>query len=136
MADINDLFAPPVRPGWSWQGNKPFHTPLSLPEEMKFRLWVMQNKVPFDDSPKADYDMRGFWKDIASQGSAQGTQMKSDGMHFPDTYKTPYHKSFSAESMYAPSDAPTWQGNDASGWKLVDKNGRVVVDESNLKILK
>jgi hypothetical protein len=24
--------------------------------------WIKANKVPFDDSPTSDYDMRGFWK--------------------------------------------------------------------------
>src|ERR1035438_684822 len=46
-------------------------------------------------------------------------------MHFPDTYKTPFHKTFSNESKYAPKDAPHWEED-----KLVDKHGKVIADES------
>jgi hypothetical protein len=125
----------PPAPGYRWKSANPYQTPLSSADEQKFQQWVKGNKIPFDPSPKSDYDMRGYWKDVASKGSQSGTQMKSDGLHFPDTYKTPYHHSASAESMYMPSDGPTWQGSDQAGWKLVDKNGRVVYDESNVKVL-
>jgi hypothetical protein len=134
---INQVLAAqlPARPGYRQPGANPYQTQLTPAEEQQFRGWVAQNHVPFDPAPNSDYDMRGYWKDIASQGSEAGTQMKSDGLHFPDTYKTPYHHSASAESMYMPSDGPTWQGSDQAGWKLVDKYGRVVYDESNVKIL-
>lgn len=77
---------------------------------------MKENKIPWRDEPNADYDMRGFWK--------AGGKRAANG-HFPDTYKTPYHKSFSNESRYATKDAPHWEGD-----RLVDKNGRVIVDES------
>lgn len=123
----------PAAPGYRQPGPNPYQTQLAPADEAKFQQWVKANKVPFDPSPTSDYDMRGFW--LANQGQMTGTQAKSDGLHYPDTYKTPYHHSFSNESIYSPSDGPRWQGSDASGWKLVDKNGRVVYDESNVQTL-
>ncbi len=46
-------------------------------------------------------------------------------MHFPDTYKTPYHKTFSNESIYALPTAPHWEGD-----QLVDQNGNIVFDDT------
>lgn len=125
----------PVVQAYRWPGANPYQTPLNPGEEQQFQQWVQANKIPFDPSPKSDYDMRGFWKDIVTRGGMSGTQMKSDGLHYPDTYKTPYHRSASAESIYMPSDAPKWAGSDNSGWKLIDKTGRVVYDESSVKTL-
>lgn len=89
----------------------PYQTPLSTKDEAAFRAWVAKWDIPFD--PKArtvDYDMRGFWK--AQPGHSASAPPHGDGDHFPDTWKTPYDTSFSAESMYATSDCPfVWQGN-------------------------
>ena len=57
--------APTIAPNWQWQYVKPglggqFTTPLSAQDEPKFQQWVKQNKVPWQDEPHADYDMRGF----------------------------------------------------------------------------
>lgn len=103
----------------------PYKTGLTMPEESQFQSWVKQSKVPFDDTPTSDYDMRGYWK--ANQAGGAGTQISAfDGQpHFPDTYKTPYHKSFSRESMYATPNAPQWKGD-----QLTDKIGSVLVDET------
>src|SRR6516164_2469915 len=81
----------------------PYSTPLSGDEESKFQGWIKDNNVPFeDDGPKSNYDMRGYWKDIASKGKSETSINPNDNqMHFPDTYKTPYHKTFSNESKYA-----------------------------------
>jgi hypothetical protein len=132
----NDL---PQIQGFKWPGSKPYTTPLSGQDESKFRNWIAGQDVDFNpNDPKSDYDMRGFWKDKVKDspsGPISGTQMKSDGMHFPDTYKTPYHQSASNESIYMPSDAPQWQGTDDSGYKLIDKGGNTVFDESNIKTL-
>jgi hypothetical protein len=105
----------------------PYSTPLSGDEESKFQGWIKDNNVPFeDDGPKSNYDMRGYWKDIASKGKSETSINPNDNqMHFPDTYKTPYHKTFSNESKYATSDAPHW----ANDHQLVDKGGKVVFDE-------
>lgn len=91
----------------------PYQTKLSNPEEVKFQQWVKSNNVPMeDDGPQASYDMRGYWKDIASKGQNQTEINPVDKLlHFPDTYKTPYHPTFSNESKYATPDNPFyWKG--------------------------
>lgn len=102
----------------------PYLTTLPLNEELEFQQWVKNNRIPFDPSANADYDMRGFWK--AAKAGKVSTGLGPDGtIHFPDTFKTPYHKTFSRESIYATDKAPKWVGN-----KLVDRLGTVVADES------
>lgn len=107
--------------------NGPYKTGLTMPEEMEFQGWVKKNRVPFDDSPTSDYDMRGYWKAQKSGSPAAQTAVSAfDGQqHFPDTWKTPYHKSFSKESIYATPNAPGWQGD-----QLKDKIGTTLVDET------
>jgi murein DD-endopeptidase MepM/ murein hydrolase activator NlpD len=93
-----------------------YTTKLSDEDEARFRAWLQKYKVPFDpDDPRSDYDMRGYWK--ANHGKAY------KGGHFPDTYKTPYDTTFSAESKYATANNPfKWQGNN-----LVDtRSGRLI----------
>jgi hypothetical protein len=106
----------------------PYFTKLSPQEELAFMQWVQQNKVPFDDSPTADYDMRGFYKGLLGRSPHAFTAANAnDGkMHFSDFWKTPFHKSFSAESQFAnPDIAPRW--NDKN--QLVLPDGTVVFDE-------
>ena len=104
-----------------------YQTRLSSREDMLFRQWLEQNQVPFNpNDPISDYDMRGYWRDIASAGDNQTAVNENDGrLHFPDTYKTPYHHSFSSESIYAQPNAPSW----INDHQLVDENGDVVWDE-------
>lgn len=104
-----------------------YTTKLSPKEESSFQSWVKKDKIPFDPGPKADYDMRGYWKAQQSKDPRATTQINAADKqrHFPDTWKTPYHKTLSSESIYAPKDAPSWQGN-----RLVDKAGKVIVDET------
>jgi len=102
-------------------------------EEEAFRNWVEQQKVPFShDDPYPDYDMRGFYKALnAGDKQAVSAINPSDNqIHYPDYWKTPYHESFSAESQWANKKAPTWQGNDKEGWKLMDSKGVVYKDET------
>lgn len=105
----------------------PYKTALPMLDEMKFQGWVKANNVPFDDSPQSDYDMRGFWKAAQNGDRRASTQVNpSDNrMHFPDVWKTPYHQSFSSESVYATPRAANWQGD-----KLTDRLGTVLVDET------
>ncbi|OOG11277.1 hypothetical protein [Pseudomonas sp. C9] len=102
-------------------------TQLPPDQEAKFQSWVKQNNVPFDPSPTADYDMRGFYSGLQKGDPNARTGMNAnDGkMHFGDYYKTPYHKSFSSESQFANKDAPRWNEKD----QLVTPDGRVVFDE-------
>jgi hypothetical protein len=105
-----------------------YSTKLNPLEEAAFRQWVQTSKAPFDpNQPTQDYDMRGYWKDIASKGGNATQLNPNDGeMHFPDTYKTPFHQSFSAESRYAMPTAPKW----ANDHQLVGSDGKVVFDET------
>lgn len=109
-----------------------YQTPLAPQDEAAFRQWVVANKVPFnpaDQSPQ-DYDMRGYWRDVAAAGDSETAVNPSDHLlHFPDTYKTPFHRTFSAESKYATPDAPTW----INDHQLADqRTGDVVWDERTM----
>lgn len=102
-------------------------TQLLPQQEGAFQQWVKQNGVPFDPSPTADYDMRGFYQALQNGDSSArtGINQNDNRLHFTDQFKTPYHESFSAESQYASPDAPRWNELD----QLVDSQGRVVYDE-------
>lgn len=102
-------------------------TKLSPEDEQKFQEWVKNNDIPFDPSPKADYDMRGFWKSLQTKDGHASTGIDpNDGkLHFTDYFKTPYHETFSRESKWATKDAPEWNNKD----QLVDKNGKVIFDD-------
>jgi hypothetical protein len=98
-------------------------------DEMAFRQWVMDNKVPFNPDAKGptDYDMRGFWRGL-QQGSpmAQTAVNPNDNrMHFTDYWKTPQHQTFSSESQWAGPNASQWI-NDS---QLASPSGRVMFDE-------
>ena len=106
-----------------------YQTQLSPNDEVAFQQWVKANNVPFDPSPTADYDMRGFWQGLMSGDPHAVTGMNPNDkqLHFSDWWKTPYHESFSAESQWAnPERAPIWNERD----QLVDPaTGAVVFDE-------
>lgn len=104
-------------------------TKLNPLTEMAFRQWVAKNKIPFDPSNKADYDMRGFYQAMMrGDKTAQSGINQNDGqLHFSDTYKTPYHESFSSESKFAAPGAPRWNELD----QLAAPSGRIVFDERN-----
>lgn len=112
----------------SYAKRGPYQTHLSDTDEAAFRQWVTANHVPFDPNQKnPDYDMRGFYKAMQA-GDPRATRQMNDAtgtLHFPDTWKTPYHKTFSNESIYAKRGAPHWVGT-----KLVAKDGKVLFDES------
>jgi len=110
--------AAPIRPD-ALPG--PYATQLHPEQEQQFQTWVKENKIPWQDSPTADYDMRGYWQ---AQQAGDPNARQAANKHFPDTYKTPYHRSFSNESMYALPVAPHWQGD-----TLVDHKGNVVFTE-------
>jgi hypothetical protein len=86
----------------------PYSTTLPPQQEAAFQGWVSKNKIPWQDSPTADYDMRGFWQ---AQQAGDPNAVRAANQHFPDTYKTPYHESFSNESKYATPSAPHWEGD-------------------------
>lgn len=105
-----------------------YNTKLPLMDELQFRQWLADKKVPFNpNAGTTDYDMRGFYQ-AAQQGQPGVTSAvnPNDGMmHYTDRFKTPLHRSFSNESQWAGADAPRWI-NDS---QLALPNGRVVFDE-------
>lgn len=95
-------------------------TRLSPEQEAEFQTWARSNRAPITD----DYDMRGYWLNGA-RGAAVNPNDRA--MHYPDTYKTPLHESFSGESMYANprSRPPQWN----SRGQLVAADGSILYDE-------
>lgn len=114
---------------WVSPGAHVYSTPLSTDQELAFRRWAQQNKVPFDPDAKiADYDMRGFWKALQAKDprAVSAVDPNDQRLHYPDYWKTPYHETFSAESQWAdPHRAPHWTDDD----KLVTPDGRVIFDD-------
>lgn len=108
--------------------NGNFNTALPPLDEMAFRSWVSQNKVPFNlDAPVTDYDMRGFYQGLQQQNPrAVSAVNQNDGqMHYPDYWKTPLHETFSADSQWAAPVAPRWNEQD----QLIAPSGRILFDE-------
>ena len=106
-----------------WQSQM---TQLPPEQEQAFAGWLKANKVPFNPADKyPDYDMRGYYQSM-QQGDAPkaGINPTTKSLHYPDTFKTPYHESFSAESKMATEGAPSWKGN-----KLVTPSGKVVFED-------
>lgn len=120
MREQATLHQPYSRPG-------PYVTALEPQDEAAFRAWVQASGVPFNPAdPVADYDMRGYWRDVVVPGGGATQVNPNDGrLHYPDTYKTPYHRSFSAESQYATPEAPRW----IEGDRLQRPDGKIVFDE-------
>lgn len=106
----------------------PYSTRLSYTDELEFQKWVRDHRIPYEDTPRADYDMRGYFQAMRRGDPNAQTQVSAfDGKpHFPDTYKTPYHETFSNESMYATPNAPRWDEKNV----LRNKIGGVIFDES------
>lgn len=99
-------------------------TKLTPGEQLQYQFWLSQTGAP--DTP--DYDMPGFWRSRLWEGDGGTSVNPNDNLlHYPDTYKTPLHKTFSAESRYAdPSSAPPhWNDRD----QLVSSSGRILYDE-------
>jgi hypothetical protein len=103
-----------------------YQTPLSAENEKRFNNWLsVHSKHPaiseYDpQSKQMDYDLRGWWLNNNGIAPPQG--------HFPDTYKTPYHETFSNESIYALPTAPRWiqQGQN---WFLLGNDGSILKQE-------
>lgn len=101
------------KPQWSQFAKPgPYVSRLTPEEEQKFRNWVVQNRIPWQDIPKSDYDMRGYWKAMISGDPNARTSVNQTDQkpHYPDTWKTPYHKTFSRESVYSLPSAGQWEG--------------------------
>lgn len=107
-----------AKPGWQQMLTK-----LTPGQEAQFQEWAGANHAPITD----DYDMRGYWLHRGSAGNRAQVNANDGMLHFPDTYKTPLHQSFSGESMFANplSNPPMWNDRD----QLVTRDGRVLFDE-------
>jgi hypothetical protein len=107
-------------------GAQNFSTQLSPDDEVLFQNWVRSNRVPFNPGPTSDYDMRGFYNSLVNMDPRAQTAINPNDnrMHFPDTYKTPYHQTFSNESQYAAPNAPQWINDSQLGL-----GGRLLFDE-------
>ena len=111
-----------ANPNWQQQ-----MTQLLPDQEQAFLQWIKANNVPFDINDKyPDYDMRGYYLSTITnpQAAKAAINPTTQSLHYPDTYKTPYHESFSSESKWATEGAPSWQDN-----KLVSPSGEVVFED-------
>jgi hypothetical protein len=100
----------------------PYTTQLDPVSEVLFHQWLRQAQmsfmhpqgIPFNPNQQnPDYDMRGFFHSMLTGDPSAKTATGSEGLpHYPDTYKTPLHSSFSNESKYATPDAPYWVGDE------------------------
>ena len=87
-----------------------YNTQLNPLDEMAFRQWVQQNNVPFNPNvPYSDYNMRAFYQRLQGDDPRATTAINPDDnmVHYPDTWKTPLHETFSSESLYARPSTPS-----------------------------
>lgn len=110
-------------------------TDLSADDEAQFQQWTSDNNLSDVDHPDSHYDYRGFWKETNGAPHPPGAQM-----HFPDTYKTHGHPTFSVESKYSkgPQDGGRWEGDNfifqAANEK--DASGKPTIDDDPWDALK
>ena len=119
-----------AQPNWQQQITK-----LAPEQEAAFQAWVKANNVPIDlASPHPDYDMRGFWTALQAKDPRAMTAVNPTDkqLHYPDYWKTPYHKSFSAESKWATPAAPAWRENGDTSY-LATPSGHIVFVETPQK---
>lgn len=123
-------------------GPNPFATTLTPEEEQGFANFAKQTR----NLPDVGYDLKGLYKEANDKNLIndilQGKNTELAGMnpgtqsfHYTDKYKTPFHESFSRESQYATPEAPQWLENpNQQGFQLVDKQGNILIDESQQKM--
>ena len=96
-------------------------TVLPPPQENQFKEWVNANQIHLTD----DYDMRGWFSNDRGKGGISNADGK---WHYPDTWKTPLHRSFSGESRYfnpaMKDQAPNWIESNTD-WQLKGPDGKV-----------
>ena len=106
-----------------------YMTPLDPIQEIAFRQWLASTRARFDPNAQiSDYDMRGFYQALQNGDPRARTGINpiDNQLHYTDTFKTPYHRSFSNESQYATPMAPEWNDNHQL---IQPMNGAVVFDE-------
>lgn len=113
----------------------PYQSNLDVPESFGFANWASTNNVPVDLNPKADYDMAGYYKNLNNPGIQKAALNNiTNSLHFPDTFKTPTHKTFSNESIYADQNAPHW--NETNTALIDNSNQPRAIELPNGEILK
>lgn len=134
MEPLGDLLAQAVQPAepspYAVPGN--YNTQLQPLDEMAFRQWLAQNKVPFNpDAQQSDYDMRGFYQGVQQQHprAISAINPNDQRMHYPDYWKTPTHQTFSQDSQWAGPIAPRWNEQD----QLISPGGRILFDERKFR---
>jgi hypothetical protein len=105
-------------------------TQLSPEEERQCLAEAEDGKLGphVDLSPTAAYDVRGFWKALQAGDPRAQTAVDphSGDVLVPDLWRTPYHHTFSVDSLYARETAPRWN---AQGQLVDPRTGEIVCDE-------
>ncbi len=121
----------------------PYRTKLGMSEDIQYQAWRAANDVPDENTGfSSEYDMPGFYQEqnqdgivqrlLGAMGSGSATEMKSDGLHYPDTYKTPFHPTTSNESKYKlPGMNREWMPNKSGGWDLIDLDTGAIIKTDN-----
>ena len=114
-----------AKPDWQSQ-----MTQLPPEQEAAFNQWLQANEVQYNPNDKyPDYDMKGYYLSMqGGQGPQASVNTTDQQLHYPDTFKTPYHESFSKESQWATEGAPEWQGE-----RLVAPSGELVFETPKAK---
>jgi hypothetical protein len=124
---LTGMFAAGANAPWQMQYALPnwqsLLTRLNPQQEAAFEAWATTNHAPITP----DYDMRGYWLHRNDPNMGTAVNPNDHLLHFPDTYKTPLHQSFSGESIFAnpASHPPMWNDRD----QLVTPDRRVLFDE-------
>jgi len=113
------------------RGPDAYQTRLTPDQENLYRKWLTatgkDTGIKYDPDD-ASYDMRGYWADVVAGGRFK---RMGKAQHFPDTYKTPYHPTFSRESKYATDDAPYWTSDDVLRDPLTNEPTPGYIHETN-----
>ena len=107
-----------------------YRTDLPPNQEFEFQNWVKQNDIPYVDEPRADYDMRGFYKALQNKDprATSSYDFLDNRFHYPDIWKTPWHETFSQDSMYSLPTSPHWVKD-----KLINALGTTIFDARKAK---
>lgn len=112
-----------------------YRTQLSPEDEAAFRTWYsgyadVTGNNPDPDDPAHYYDYRGYWQENPNAEV-------SEGMHLPDTWKTPGHETFSDESKYYAGNenlAGYWDiNNEYHAHPAADADERDLLEWENLR---
>lgn len=94
-------------------------------DEAKFQEWYQRYALNHNLNPNPDarehyYDYRGYWD---ANRVNPDLELSLSGDHFPDTWKTPGHPTFSVDSVYAkyaPEIAGRWENGQYIGPSMFD----------------